>query len=353
MKYYLIYKITNLINGKIYIGQTIVPEPVRWQQHIFWAYNNPEQDATLLCRAIKKYGKENFKREILERIPNEELNERETYYIDLFNSTNKEIGYNLSLGGGGHLKFSEEKIIESYNRLKSVEKVAEELGAHKSSIGRRLKALNILLPKTVLQYGLNGVLISVYESFAQAKRITGLDLPKLIPSHHYACGYAWIYKKDEENIKEIIENIKNSKTITKTLCQYDLEGNFIRYWKNAGEASKTLNIDISSIKAAALGNQITAGGYIWFRLNGIDNFEERFEKYLLSSQCCEIEEIDKEGNIIKKYKSSNQAEKELGFSYNDIKRVCDGEKKSTHGRFFQYSNKQKRELIKFGLNMKI
>lgn len=344
----VIYKITNLINNKIYIGQTIVPEPIRWQQHIFWAYNNPNNDCPALCNAIKKYGKKNFKREILERVKNEELNDKEIYYIDLYNSTNKEIGYNISSGGSGHQKFSDEEIIEAYKELKSVPVVANLLGASRSCILKRVKSLELYCqPRTVLQYTFNGDLIGIYENYAQAKKETGLDLPKLIPSHHYGCGYIWIYKKDEQNINKIIEDVKNNKTITKILCQYDLEGNFVKNWKSAGEASKQLKIDVSSIKAAALGNQITAGGYIWFRLNGIDSFEERYEKYLLSSQCCEIEEIDENGSIIKKYKSSTQAEKELGFSYNDIKKVCDGKKKHTHNRYFRYSNSQKRKLIEY------
>ena len=56
----VIYKITNKINGKIYVGQTRVTEPKRWQQHIWYAYNCPNKDSLLLCYAIKKYGKYNI-----------------------------------------------------------------------------------------------------------------------------------------------------------------------------------------------------------------------------------------------------------------------------------------------------
>ena len=67
----VIYKITNLINNKIYIGQTRMSEPQRWQSHIWHAYNDPENDCIYLCNAIKKYGRENFKREILEQTTDE------------------------------------------------------------------------------------------------------------------------------------------------------------------------------------------------------------------------------------------------------------------------------------------
>jgi group I intron endonuclease len=92
-KYNYIYKTTNLINGKIYIGQHCVNK-------------RPEIDDYLgsgnyLKRAIKKYGKENFKREILEFcLPCvNHINFKEQYWIKELNSTDKEIGYNVSKGG--------------------------------------------------------------------------------------------------------------------------------------------------------------------------------------------------------------------------------------------------------------
>jgi group I intron endonuclease len=83
----IIYKTTNLINGKIYIGQHMK--------------NNSEylgSGKALKC-AIKKYGKENFVRETLEECEFELLNERETYWIIKYNSNNKRIGYNMTASG--------------------------------------------------------------------------------------------------------------------------------------------------------------------------------------------------------------------------------------------------------------
>lgn len=344
----VIYKITNLINNKIYIGQTVVSEPVRWQQHIFYAYNDPTQDCVLLCNAIKKYGRENFKREILERVSNEQLNEREIYYIELYNSTDRKKGYNIEIGGNGHTKFSDEEIKDLFSKLKSVPLVANELGASRSAILKRIKSMDLyFLPTTVFQYDIKGNLINIYDCFAQAARETKLNLPRIIPSNHYSCGYIWIYKKDDLNINEVLNNFRNNKQIIKPIEQYDLEGNYIRQWKSANAASIELKINVSSIKSAVRGDQLTAGNFIWVRLDGEDSFEKKYEKYLLSSKCCEIEEIDKNGNIVKKYKSSGQAEKELGFSYNEIKKVCDGKKEKARDRYFRYSNGQKRELIKW------
>lgn len=89
-----IYKITNLLNGKIYIGQTRMTVKQRMYKH----YSRANQDdITGIDAAIKKYGKENFSVETLEECEEEKLDERERYYINLFSSYDN--GYNLTLGG--------------------------------------------------------------------------------------------------------------------------------------------------------------------------------------------------------------------------------------------------------------
>jgi group I intron endonuclease len=84
----VIYKTTNLINGKIYIGQD--------------TKNNPNYlgSGVHILRAIKKHGKKNFKKEIIDICYSlEELNEREKYWIQLLNSRDLNVGYNLTFGG--------------------------------------------------------------------------------------------------------------------------------------------------------------------------------------------------------------------------------------------------------------
>ena len=87
-----IYKTTNLINGKIYIGK-------RQKQEFDKYYLG---SGIYLKKAIEKYGKENFSCEIIDECNSiEELNEREIYWIDKLNSRIKSIGYNISKGGDG------------------------------------------------------------------------------------------------------------------------------------------------------------------------------------------------------------------------------------------------------------
>lgn len=108
-----IYKITNKINGKSYIGQSNNIER-RFQEH---------QTKGCLSRipldvAIQKYGKENFTYEILEKCDTSKLNERETYWIQYYNTISN--GYNCSLGGdqqsfgenNGRSKLTEEDVKE-------------------------------------------------------------------------------------------------------------------------------------------------------------------------------------------------------------------------------------------------
>jgi len=87
-----IYKTTNKISGKIYIGKSQVKN------------NNYLGSGLYLKRALKKYGKENFIREIIEDNIKDPiiLCEKEIYWIEKLNSRNPKTGYNISKGGDGH-----------------------------------------------------------------------------------------------------------------------------------------------------------------------------------------------------------------------------------------------------------
>lgn len=104
----LIYKITNNINGKIYIGQTIRTLHSRKKGYEHEAKYKP--NSRPIIRAMNKYGFENFTFEVLE--DNIEsittLDKRERYYIETLQSTAGKNGYNVELGGNGVGKHSEE-----------------------------------------------------------------------------------------------------------------------------------------------------------------------------------------------------------------------------------------------------
>lgn len=87
-----IYCITNLVNGKKYIGQSVNIKR-RWYQERKGKVNK------YLLGAFEKYGLENFSFEVLEECSREELNLKEKEYIALFETTDREKGYNLTTGG--------------------------------------------------------------------------------------------------------------------------------------------------------------------------------------------------------------------------------------------------------------
>ena len=74
----IIYQCTNLVNNKIYIGQTIRTLEERKKEHLKKAIN----DGTYFHNAILKYSKENFQWSILGEYPNEQLNYWENYWIE-------------------------------------------------------------------------------------------------------------------------------------------------------------------------------------------------------------------------------------------------------------------------------
>ena len=90
-----IYIIRNTINNKVYIGQTRTSVNQRWSEHLRHARYGDQ----VINRAMRKYGIDKFYIETLEICEVLELDKREMYYIDLYDSTDKSKGYNVSIGG--------------------------------------------------------------------------------------------------------------------------------------------------------------------------------------------------------------------------------------------------------------
>ena len=84
-----IYKITNNINNFCYIGKTIRPAEIRWQEHLrdYKKYKEKYNCSIPLYNAMNKYGINNFTFKIIEKdIPNDEIDEKEKYYIKYYNA---------------------------------------------------------------------------------------------------------------------------------------------------------------------------------------------------------------------------------------------------------------------------
>ena len=104
----LIYKITNLINKKLYIGQTIYDRIEKRIANYKKEINSNTKRP--IINAMRKYGIDNFKFEIVEDniISKIVLDEKERYYIQYYQSLVSQNGYNIELGGNGPGKHSEE-----------------------------------------------------------------------------------------------------------------------------------------------------------------------------------------------------------------------------------------------------
>lgn len=111
----LIYKIVNLVNGKLYIGQTVKSLQQRWVRHLYLVRSGENR---YLYDSIRYYGVENFLIEEIEKCDSKEvLNEREKFWIKYFKSNNKDFGYNMNDGGTGGAQSPEIcKIIASKKR---------------------------------------------------------------------------------------------------------------------------------------------------------------------------------------------------------------------------------------------
>ena len=134
-----IYKITNIQNNKSYIGQSIRPVEQRFHRHINDALNNILD--THFARAIRAYGKENFKLEVIDTAETQdELNQKEQYWIRYYNTV--EDGYNetdaISKCGGNTYKSKTEEEMESIK-----EKLRQTKLGGKNPMARKIKRTNI------------------------------------------------------------------------------------------------------------------------------------------------------------------------------------------------------------------
>lgn len=124
-----IYKITNLIDTKVYIGQTSNPQK-RWKEHQQLGsitYINNKNKHSRLYLAMRKYGVENFIFEVIEE-PTANYNDRERYWIQYYNSfLDKNKGYNLTLGGENPPVLTGEDNVLSVYSNKAIEQIQQEL----------------------------------------------------------------------------------------------------------------------------------------------------------------------------------------------------------------------------------
>lgn len=191
----IIYKYTSP-SGKVYIGQTI-NENKRKSEH---KYNARIGVKNYFYNAIRKYGFDAFKYEVLIRIKSKDrsrvfcmLDALERFYIRRYDSRNPNKGYNIAEGGEGSkgFKHTEEHRQELRERFYSSKLNSPE-------VKEKTKAINIArCSKKCYQYSIDNTFIKEYSSVAEATRQTGIsNIQAVCKGRRYkAGGYKWSYEK--------------------------------------------------------------------------------------------------------------------------------------------------------------
>ena len=229
MKTYCIYKHT-LPNQKVYIGQTCDIKR-RWRASSYVGN-------CLFYNAIQKYGWENITHEILEdNLTLDEANEKEKYYIALYQSTNSQYGYNLRAGGegGGVMDNKTAKFKERY--------------------------------KKVYQYTLEGVFVAEWDNLTLAaegcgatNKITGIS-QCCNGKRKTAYGFQWRYEKFDHLPKQKLTGVK------KRIVQKNLDGSVVQIYNSLAEARDALGMKShNSISNVLNGLAKTAYGFLWEEL---------------------------------------------------------------------------------------
>ena len=292
-----IYKVTNTINGKVYIGQTIRTIPVRWEEHVKYSFSSVQGKSynSILHRAIRKYGADAFTVEEVEQCDDEFLSERETYWIRHYDSTNR--GYNVFLGAKGYHKCRDEDILCEWNKGKPIKEIAKVIPLHPETISKKLQKYGIthqdikersqklrVYPRgienpnscknPIYQYDLDGNFLKEFPTKYEAEHSIGtkINTSPQVYGNTFG-GYQWrTYKTDNIGASKmrLIALRKESRQPTKPYRRKVVQ--FTTYWRyiNSYESIKDAAISIDgserSINHVLVGLSKTSGGYCWMYL---------------------------------------------------------------------------------------
>ena len=228
---YSIYKITNEINNKVYIGQTAFGIEKRFKEHLNKAKSG-EYTHRPLYNAMCKYGVDKFHIELVEdNLTKEEANRQEKYWIAKYDSFKGE-GYNATIGG-------------------------DDGGTHSMNVCQiDMETLEIL---------------HTYESTREAARAFGKNNAPInrvcLRTRKTAYGYYWCYLCEYESFLTYISDIikeDNQKEKPKKVEQIDLDtGKVINTYKSSWMAENEMNIKHGHIKRVCQGERKSCHGYGW------------------------------------------------------------------------------------------
>lgn len=298
---YQVYKITNIINNKNYIGITTRGLENRWKEHLSVANNQNSKDYNALFKkAIRKYGKENFKIELLENCNSiENMKEKEKFYIAKYNSyafSPNGWGYNSTMGGDGVFGYG--------------------------------KAVVMIDPLTC-------ELEEYFNTIAEAESFYGrgvLECCKNYQNSHFKKIFLYYEDYKDKTLKEIQDIIDSRLNI---ISQLDLNGNFIKNWYSSTEVKKQLNYSQANISSCCIGTRKQANGYQWCYRKNLKNYLGKTVK-TNHTTAKKVNQYDLKGNFIKTWNSITEAANELKICGSKITCVCKGSRKTTGGFKWSY-----------------
>jgi group I intron endonuclease len=288
MRKYYIYKATNRINGKSYVGQSVHPLE-RISQHV----GDRRNTNSIFHKAIDKYGIGSFDWTILVKVDGKDMaNKAEKHYIKTEN-TYKPNGYNMTKGGDG---------------------------------GSMWNAIPVVcLTK-------DGEFIKRYDSASESRKdgFYGSDVLDSCRNIHKTCkGRIFMFEADylKNGGRKWSKPMPNH---TRAIIQCDLRGNMIKRFQSIAEAEKELNIGHNLIVSCAVGRYKQSHGFIFvyeedFPIKDIDSRKHKKKGH-------KVAKVDKNtGEILQVYERMSDAARELGGSHKLIHRVVDEPNKTAYG----------------------
>lgn len=189
-----IYKITNVINGKCYIGKTKHESVIRWRDHV-----NGYHPSSLIHKAIVKYGVEKFSFEVIERnVQDSLLNELEVFYISKFNSKTPN-GYNLTVGGDGGKGYK--PTAETLAKMSACRKGVPWTSLQREVLSKRKIGNNNAGKPIAMIDKITREVIQTFNSAVQASKETGIERSTIqkcaAGSRPSAGGFSWIFLRKD------------------------------------------------------------------------------------------------------------------------------------------------------------
>lgn len=311
-----IYSITNKVNNKRYIGQSLNIKN-RWRSHINELKKNSHINSHLQ-NAWNKYGEEKFDFEIIQICKQSDLDSNEQYWITYYDSLKN--GYNLCSGGGG---------------CSGYKHTAEELS----------KMRSVQNPEPVLQMDENLQIIRQWESASQAAKTLGsyvLAIKNCCEKTNHvksAGNYIWIYAKDKLTFDKeyyLTKNISKPKLVG----QFDQNLNLIKIWDSSYKIEKELNISAGEISEVCNHKRNSSHGYIWAYIDKYGKFLDNYDYSKIKIRIIkQIEQYTMNNEYITTFSSIRQASNKTGIYKDLISETCKGKRKSAGNYIWKYKQK--------------